>query len=307
MTPRATSAARVPARAVLLMIGTVALFAVSDALAKYVSTGSSLVLLVWSRYLFQTLFMVVFLVRYRPRELVRTRRPWLQTWRSLASVGSNYAFIFALPYIPLADAVAVGLASPLMVTALSVPLLGERVGVRRWSAVVVGFAGAMIVLRPGLGIVHWSALFVLVAAALYALYQIGTRILAPIDSPVATLFYTGAVGLVATSVPVPFSWVELPTEIWVILAAQGLASGLSHFLLIKAFALAPVSTLAPFSYTEIVSAAVLGYLMFGDVPDQWTVLGSTVIVGSGLYVMYRAGAAARAGGRVRFPGRDRRV
>ena len=275
------------------MVGATAAFSLSDALAKLMTDTYPVVLIVWGKYLFQMLVISVALVRMRPVDLVKTRRPFLQIGRSALSLISITVFIVALAHIPLADTIAVGYVSPLLVTALSVPLLGERVGVRRWSAVIVGFFGALIIIRPGLGVMHWAVMLPLVSATLYALYQIMTRMVVAVDHPMTTLFYSSAVGLIGASFMVPFFWVMPTPEMWANLFVQGSLGALAHFMLIRALAYAPVSTLAPFSYTGLLSAAVLGYLFFGDFPDRWTIIGAGVIVGSGLYVIYRETTLAR--------------
>ena len=191
--------------------------------------------------------------------------------------------------MPLADAYTITFTAPLLVTVFSIPWLGERVGWRRWSAVLAGFAGVLIVLRPGLGATHWALALPLIAALGFALYQILTRKVSavPGESPLAMLFYLACVGTAIMTVLVPFFWQEVAPVDWLAMTAMGALGGLGHLILIRALTIAPASLLAPFVYSQIVWALVLGYLVFGDVPDRWMLVGCCVIVASGLYVFYR--------------------
>jgi drug/metabolite transporter (DMT)-like permease len=184
-----------------------------------------------------------------------------------------------------------------MVTALSAIVLGEVVGPRRWSAVVIGLAGAVVIIRPGSGLFGLVALLPLTAAVLYACYLIVTRHLTSSAAPISTHFFTAVVSVVAVGIPLLFGMavnVPLITPVaptpaeWGFLAIVGLISTVSHFLIILAYGRAPASTLAPITYFEIVGATILGYLVFGDFPDFWTWVGVAVIVSSGLYVVFRA-------------------
>ena len=191
------------------------------------------------------------------------------------------------------DAVAIELFAPLMVTALSVPFLGERVDARRWVAVVVGLLGALVIIRPGLGVVHWAASLPLLAAVFFALNQVGTRRLGATERPLVTPVYLTAVGLVASSAVVPFFWTWPNSEVWALMAVMGALNVLGQFALVKAFEAAPASLLALFTYAQIVSAVVVGYVVFGDFPDRWTFAGTSIVVASGLYVAYREAVARR--------------
>jgi len=274
-------------RGILLMMAVASLFPLADAIAKYIVNDFHVVEIVWGRLLFQTLFVALATFLTQPVSVLRTSRFPLQAWRAIAGWLSNFPFIVALAYIGLADTFAIVLVGPLLVTALSVPLLGERVGPRRWAAVVIGFAGALVIIRPGMGLVHWAASLPLISALVFAFYQIATRSLGATDRAVTTMFYNCVVPLVINSALVPFFWTPPTTVQWALLAAMGLLSGVSHFLLIKAFTLAPASTLAPFVYVQMVSGIALGYAVFGDFPDVWTLVGAAIIVASGLYMFYR--------------------
>ncbi len=182
--------------------------------------------------------------------------------------------------------------SPLLVTGLSVPILGEHVGIRRWAAVIIGFASVLVIIRPGFGMVHWAMSLPVLTAACFALYQITTRILSRSDSAATTYFYSATVGLAVTSACLPWQWVTPDLWGWLSLAFLGAAGGLSHYLLIRAFAVAPASLLAPFAYVQLIWSITVGFLWFGDFPDLWTIGGGAIICLSGLYVLYRERRAA---------------
>ena len=285
-------AAPVPApwRGILLLLVTVFLFAFADAVAKFMRDDYATTQIVWARYLFQLLVMVPLFARYRLRELVETARPVLQISRGILALVSIYLFIFALAYIPLADGIAIGFINPVLVVAMAAVFLREPIGPGRWLAVGVGFGGAMIILRPGLGVVHWAGLLVVVSAAAFSIIQIQTRMLSATDRPVTTFFYISAVGVVLTSIAVPFVWRAPTLEVWLLLALQGGLSGIAQYAFIRAYDYAQASVLAPFNYVEILGAALLGYLFFADVPDRWTIAGAAIIMATGLYVLRGAGA-----------------
>lgn len=274
----------------LLMLAAIGLFSSLDLCAKYLSQTLPVLEVSWARYFGHFAIMVVFLAPKHGMGLLRTNRPMLQLVRSLLLLGCTVGFFLAISYIPLADAAAIGFVSPLIVTALSVPLLGEAVGPRRWTAVAIGFVGALIIVRPGLGVVHWASFVVLAVAASYALYQITTRMLASTDAPLTTLFYSAFVGALILTCVVPFVWVT-PTALLEIAAMLGigLIGGLGHYLLIRAHGLAPVAVLAPLTYTSLLWNTAYGYAVFGDLPDGWTVAGAAVLIATGLYVLYREG------------------
>jgi drug/metabolite transporter (DMT)-like permease len=221
-------------------------------------------------------------------QVMRTSRPWLQLGRStllLVSTGLNFV---ALRYLQLDQAIAIIFCTPFIVAALGGPILGEWIHWRRWTAIIVGFCGVLLVARPGAGGIHPAALLSVMGAFCYAIYSISTRILARTDSNETTNFYSNLVGAVAVSVAIPFFWTpQNDPLIIVLMCIMGLFSGTGHYLLIIGHRLAPASVLAPFIYTEIVWMIALGYVVFGDVPNRWTLAGVAVVIGSGLYLLYR--------------------
>lgn len=218
------------------------------------------------------------------RRALRTRHRKLQFARSLGFGVHTALFLVAITFLPLADAIAVLFVGPLLVTALSAPLLGEKVGAARWAGVLAGFIGALVIIRPGFGVFHWAMVLVLLSAACLALYQLTTRELSNHEDPLTTLFYTPAAGLVVLSVAVPFVWTVPARGDVLLMAFMGGVGALGHFMLIKAYETAEASSLAPFSYVLIVSATFFGYAVFGDVPDGWTILGALIVIGSGVYI-----------------------
>src|SRR4029079_618560 len=191
-------------------------------------------------------------------------------------------------YLQLEEALAILFSTPFLVAILAGPILGEWVGWRRWTAILVGFAGVLVVARPGMGGLQWAALLSLGSAFCYAGYSITTRMLSTIDSSETTLFYANLFGF-AVMVPVlPFVWTWPPSWIdWVLMVAVGAFAAGGHFLLILAHRRAPASVLSPFIYTQIVWASMFGYLVFANVPNRWTVAGAGIVIASGLYLLYR--------------------
>jgi drug/metabolite transporter (DMT)-like permease len=168
-----------------------------------------------------------------------------------------------------------------------VPLLKERVGLHRWSAVIIGFLGVLVIVRPGGDTMQWAALLPLLTAFLYALYQIATRVLSRSTPPLVTFAYMVVVGTAGSTLALPFVWRAPDAFGWAMMAASGLLHGLAHYLVTRAFALAPAAILAPFNYAQLIGATVFGYLVFGHLPDRWTIVGALIIVAAGLYVAYR--------------------
>jgi len=280
---------------ILLAMGAIVLFCLMDLQAKYLGQTLHVTQIVWARYFGLFIILMVLFAPRRGLGLVRSKRPVLQWIRSLLLLFCTVAFFLAIQFMPLADAVSISFLSPLLVTALSVPLLGEVVGKHRWGAVFVGFLGAMIIIRPGMGVMHWAAWLLLAVAFGYALYQITTRIVASQDDAIMSLFYTAFVGAGLVTAIVPFFWRNpVETEHWLMLGALGAIGGLSHYMLIKAFEFAPVAVLAPISYTSLPWNTLFGYWVFGDLPDRWTVIGASILITTGIYILYREGLQVRS-------------
>lgn len=267
----------------------VCLFALMDTIGKSLMQSHPFAQVVWARYFFQCTLMLVMLPRLRLTGFLRTRRHGLQIGRGLLLLLATLCMYSAIRVVPLADAYTITFTAPLIVTALSVPLLKERVGWRRWTAVVIGFIGVLIVIRPGFGQVPWQLLLPLITAACFAVYQIFTRMISidPCETPFVMLFYLAWVGALATTLVVPFYWQPVAPLEWLWMAAIGALGAAGHLILIQALRIAPASLIAPFTYSQIIWALILGYLVFGDLPDAWMLAGCTVIIASGLFVFYR--------------------
>jgi drug/metabolite transporter (DMT)-like permease len=277
---------------IALMCGAVASFAVLDAIAKYLNLHMSTLEVVWARYTGAFLFPFMLSNPWTRPELTITPRPGLQIGRSVLLLASTLCNFAALRYLQLDEALALTFSTPFFVAALSGPILGEWVRWRRWTAIAVGFLGILVVTRPGAGSFHPAALLSLTAAIFYALYSITTRILARTDSNETTLFYSNIVGAVALVPALPFVWTT-PTDPLVIalMVGAGAVASFGHYLLIAAHRLAPAAVLSPFIYTEIVLVIALGFLVFGDLPKHWTLVGAAIVIGSGLYILHRERAA----------------
>lgn len=278
---------------ILLMGVAFMLFPLMDAVGKHLTQGYHPFQITWGRFFFQAIFVSILVFSRRPPSVLRTRKPGLQFARAFSGWASNIPFIFGLAFIPLADAFAAVLVGPLIVTALSVPLLGEKVGLRRWSAIAVGMIGALIVVRPGLGVMHWAISMPLLAATAFAFYQIFTRRLSGTDDADATLLFGAYGGVVMSTILLPFVWKTPDLAGWGFMALMGLVISVAHIALVRALHFAAASILAPFAYIQILSAIVLGLVVFGDFPDRWTLIGAAIICASGLYIAYRERKLAR--------------
>ncbi len=273
-------------RGIAWMVLAVLLFVVTNTIAKYLAQSYEVPQVAWARVAFHMVFMVPLLGARLPRALA-TGRPGLQLLRSVLMACTTLMIFTTLHFMPLADASAVFYSSPILITAFSLPLLGERVGVRRWLSVAVGFAGALIVIRPGANVVQLAVVVPLGAACFQALFEIATRVLSRSERTLTTLVYTPLVGALVFTAAVPFFWTMPDFEGWALMVTLGLISVASQFALIKAYGAAPAATVAPLTYTGLIWAVVLGFMLFGHLPDGWTVLGGALITASGLYIFHR--------------------
>jgi drug/metabolite transporter (DMT)-like permease len=262
-------------------------FSSLDASAKYLSNELPLWVLLWGRYFFNFLFVALFFLRGAPADIIHTRKLKLQILRSIFLVAATVTFWRALVFLPLADCVVILFVSPLLVTILAAPILGESVGSHRWTAVILGFVGVMVVMRPGITIFDWVSILPLITALLYAGVQISTRILGRTEGALTTLLYSSTGGVIICTIGVLFFWVTPSFEQWLVLGWLGFLGAVGHYLMIKAYEIAPASLLAPFDYTTLIWATILGFVMFGDLPDAWTVVGAIIIMSSGLYLIRR--------------------
>ena len=279
-------------RGIVLMLTTTLFFVMIDTCAKQLSQTLPVTDVVWARFFFH-LLVVLALLRGRTARFAHTRRPVLQIFRSAMLLTTTFLFFIGIRQIELAMASSIMFLSPILITALSVPLLGERIGIRRVFGVLAGLTGALIIVRPGLGAVPMAALYFVAAACTNALYQLTTRMLREADDAYTTLLYTALVGTVLASLAVPAEWVQ-PTNVeWGLMVVMGTCGAFGHFTLIRAFQSAPPSALMPFAYSGLIWATVFGYLVFATLPDGYTILGAVIIAASGFYIFHREQRAAK--------------
>ena len=284
-----------PLQGVILMLFALFFFALLDAAAKHLAQTFALPLLVWARYTFHCLLMVVFLAPSLRLRLVVTRKPVIQVVRALLLVAVSLLSLAAFRTMPLAETTAILLVTPLMVALLAARFLGEKVGLKRWLTIVVGFAGAMLIARPGGALTLNGILLSLGAALCYALYQVLTRQLSATENTFTMLFYTALTGTVVMSLSLPWFWSgPLPSGGEALLIASlGICGGTGHFLVTRAFRHAPASTLSPLTYAQLLWATLLGWQVFGQLPDAWSILGMMIIAASGLSIALAERATAR--------------
>jgi drug/metabolite transporter (DMT)-like permease len=270
------------------MLATMVCFIALDATMKYNLQSYSLVQVTWARFFFATLAAMAVCGRRLP-ELVQSRAPKIQSLRSVLLMATTGLFNAGIISVPLATGTTIMFMSPIIVTLLSIVVLGEHVGIRRWSGIALGFIGALIVMRV------WSAsadglnhgtLFLLAAAFTNASYQIATRRLR-LDAPLTSLLFTAAAGAIASSIILPWHWSSPTAFGWLLLVTSGIVGCAGHLCLIRAFQAAPASVVAPFSYSSLIWATLFGFVIWGDLPPWSTVLGGALIIGSGLYIFLR--------------------
>jgi drug/metabolite transporter (DMT)-like permease len=272
-----------PLRAIALAVGATLLFGSSDTISKYLSGSLPIVEFIWIRYVL-FLIMAAFLVRHRS---MVARNPRQQIARGLCVVGSSILFVYGVREMTMAQATTISFLSPLLITMLSIPLLGETVGPRRWAAVGAGMLGMLVVVRPGMGGFQPAALFGVASSLCWALALIITRKISSSDTPQTTVFWSAAIGTAVLTLMLPFEavWPTASQLGWSLVLGV-LASG-GQWLVILAHRIAPASLLAPFFYSQLLWVTGLGFLVFGNLPDGWTLAGAAIIIGSGLYTAHR--------------------
>ncbi len=276
-----------PFRGIALILASTVFLGASDVTAKYLSATLPSIEIAWIRFLVFALIMVPAMLPGSPLYALRTERPGLQAMRGVALLASSLFFISGLRFLPIAEASATGFVAPLFVTALSIVFLGESVGVRRWLATAVGLIGVLIILRPGSSAFHPAAFFPIVSALAWACTLIMTRMMSGREHAITTMTYSSIVGVCVLSALVPFVWVAPSWHDILFGVLIGVASTAGQWIVVLAFRYADASVLAPFSYTQLVWVSLLGFLVFGEVPDVWTVSGAIFIVASGLYTAHR--------------------
>ena len=274
-------------KAIIFNLSAWAILPFMDTIAKYLSSDLSFFQITWARYFFTVFFTLPFMFFFFRKNLTWTTQPKLQILRGLILFSANVLFFYSISVISMAKALTLAFVAPLITTALSPFILGEKVGVRRWSAVLIGFVGSLIVIRPGFIDFNLASVAALGTGFFYGIYLIITRKLHDSDNPLLTLLLTGVVGAVIGSFLVPIVWVNPTFNQWSLLALMGIFACVGHLFLILSLKYADASKLAPFGYFEIITNIILGYYFFRDFPDSWTFLGLLIIVSSGVYIFAR--------------------
>lgn len=281
---------------ILFMLGAGTVFPVMNGLVQVLSPRYASEQLIWVRNLTHLLFVLaLFLPRFGPR-ILRTTQPGAQLLRSVVMLGSTTLFFFGVKHLALAQAAAITFTSPFLVTLLAIPILGERVSLARLAAVVVGFFGVLVVIRPGSTMFQSASFFILGSSSCYALYQIITRRVAGHDRPETSAIYSVLVGTAVMSFFAPFKW-ALPVSVsdGLLMASLGVLGGLGHYFVARAMTYAPANLVAPFGYWQMVGSIVVGYFVAGKLPDAFTWAGSAIIIGAGLYIWWRERRELAAG------------
>lgn len=292
-----TSADRL--RAIGLMVLACTFFTGLDTSAKYLALhkGIPVSQIVWCRLVVQFVGLAVLVPAFGVmslRAMFVTKKLSLQLVRSVLMVATTLCNFLALQYLRLDQTVTIVFLAPLMVALLAGPLLGEWVGWRRLLAIVVGFGGVLVAVRPGIGGVHPAVLYSLAGTFAYAVFMILTRYLSPYDPPFVTLFYSMFVGTVLAAPFAIAQWVAPQDALtWALMIGLGILGGTGHYLFLHAYRLAPASSISPFLYLQLLTMVTAGWLVFGDLPDVWTLVGSVIIIGSGIYLVHRERVTAR--------------
>ncbi|MSP49217.1 MAG: DMT family transporter [Alphaproteobacteria bacterium] len=284
-----------PLLGIALMVAYTALANGLDAFTKWMCEWYAPPQLIWIRYTSQTILFLALMPYLGVRRVAGTQIPLIQLGRGLALLASSMLFVMSLSLLPFATANVLTFVSPLLVAALSAFALGENIGLARASTILAGFAGVVVVIRPGFGSIEPAMIFPLLCAVTYAGYQVLTRYTAGIDAALPSLFYTSLVGCLAPSLVVPFFWAATPSPLEAgLLFVHGILAGLGHFMLIKALSYAPASTIAPFGYASLLWSVAFGFMIFGETPDWGTVLGGLILALAGVrLVRLEARAATR--------------
>ena len=261
-----------------LVITAMACFATLDTVTKYVSTGVPLLMALWFRYAFQALATTAVVLPLRGWGVLRTAHPKFQALRGVLLLGSSLFAFFSLKFMPVGEFTAIVMLTPLVITLLASTSLGERVGAARWALVCGGFAGTLVIIRPGHEAFEWAALLPLGLVVTNSWFQVLTSKMAKTEDPLTMQLYTGWVGTLLASLPLPWVWATLPSNsLWGWLAVMGLSATVGHFLLILAYQRVPAATLAPYQYTQIGFAMLGGWIAFAHVPDGWSMVGVVMI------------------------------
>ncbi len=267
---------------IALLVAAVGCFAVLDTTTKFVSAGVPLLMALWFRYFFQAVATTVVVLPLRGLSVLRTAHPKFQCLRGMLLLISSLLAFLSLKYMPVAEFTAIGAIVPLVITLLAATALGEKVSALRWSLVLGGFAGTLIIIRPGGENFSWPMLFPFGLVISNAWFQVLTSKLARTEDPLTLHLYTGWIGTLLASLALPFVWTSLPSwSLWGWLVLMGVAATVGHFLLILAYMRAPAATLTPYLYAQIAFAMLGGWIAFSHVPDRWSMAGMALIAACG--------------------------
>tara|TARA_B100001758_G_C18256106_1_gene528426 strand:+ start:39 stop:881 length:843 start_codon:yes stop_codon:yes gene_type:complete len=271
-------------KAIFLNLSAWVILPFMDTIAKYLASDLSFFQITWARYFFTVFWTLPFMFFFFRKNLKFSENPKLQILRGIILLLANICFFYSISIISMAKALTLAFVAPLVTTALSPFLLGEKVGAKRWIAVIFGFFGSLIVIRPGFLEFNLATISALGTGCFYGVYLIITRKLHSTDNPLLTLLYTGVVGAIIASFFVPIVWTSPTYDQWILLGIMGIFACIGHLLLIYSLKFADASKLAPFGYFEIITNIVLGYYFFNDFPDIWTFIGLLIIISSGIYI-----------------------
>jgi len=274
-------------KAIILNLSAWAVLPFMDTIAKYLSAEISFFQITWARYFFTVVWTLPLMFFFFRNNLKRSENLQLQILRGITLLSANICFFYSISVISMAKALTLAFVAPLVTTALSTIFLNEKVGIRRWFAVILGFIGSLVVIRPGFIEFNLATISALGTGCFYGVYLIITRKLHTTDNPLLTLLITGVVGGIISTLFVPIVWINLTHNQWLLLALMGIFACLGHLLLICSLRYADASKLAPFGYFEIITNIILGYYFFNDFPDLWTFTGLFIIISSGTYIYSR--------------------
>jgi drug/metabolite transporter (DMT)-like permease len=291
-----------PGLGILLMVASTVVFSILWCCVKDLSERYSVVEVSFFRSFFAMIPVAPMLLGRRRWRLLRVRRISGHFWRAVISTGSMIFGFAAYHLMPLSDAVAISFMAPLVLTALSVPFLGERVGIHRWSAVIVGFGGVLVIVNPGAGMLTVGVGVAIGAAVASAVAMVTIRQLNRTDAPLAIVFYFTLFSTLFTALPLAFLWTTPSARDWALLVLMGVAGGIGQYLMTRAFGLAPAAVISPFNYAGLLWATVFGWIIWGEVLKPQVLVGAAIVIASGLYILYRETRKTRALPATRQPG-----
>ena len=282
-----SSTSSAPGKAIVLMLIGAAVLTINDAILKWLTGSYHVGQIMFCRGIFISLPLSILIWRAGGMKSLRPVNPKGHAIRATLVIIGTFLFVSGLAHLPLTEAIAIAFAGPLFITAFAHPLLGESVGWRRYSAVFTGFIGILIIMRPGGSIIQWAVLFPLAASLTGAFRDLLTRRLSIEETSVSILFYTTLGVIIASLITIRFVWTPVPLTDWGWFALSGLLIGCAHFLMIETFRYGEASLVAPFKYSGVIWAGLLGYIIWGDLPDAATIIGVSIVIVSGLYILRR--------------------